>query len=47
LENNLELKKNYIKNLKDSIILKDIVARYNIKNYAYFEKILQFLSNNI
>jgi len=47
LENNLELKKNYIKNLKDSIILKDIVARYNIKNYSYFEKILQFLSNNI
>jgi len=47
LENNEELKKNYINNLKNSIILKDIVARYNIKNYSFFEKILQFISSNI
>ncbi len=47
LENNELLKENYIKNLKNSIILKDIVSRYNIKNYWLLEKILQFLSNNI
>lgn len=47
LENNKEFKKNYINNLKNSIILKDIVARYNIKNYSFFEKILQFISSNI
>jgi len=40
-------KKNYIKNLKDSIILKDIVHRYKIKDYSFFEKILGFVSQNI
>lgn len=47
LEENKDLKKNYIKNLKDSIILKDIVDRYKVKNYSFFEKILIFISQNI
>ena len=47
LETNDDLKKNYIKNLKDSIILKDIVDRYKIKNYSFFEKIFLFISQNI
>lgn len=47
LETNDELKRNYIKNLKDSIILKDIVNRYKVKNYSFFEKILWFVSHNI
>lgn len=47
LETNDDLKRNYIKNLKDSIILKDIVNRYKIKDYSFFEKILWFVSQNI
>ncbi|MDD5770344.1 MAG: ATP-binding protein [Candidatus Gracilibacteria bacterium] len=47
LETNDDLKRNYIKNLKDSIILKDIVNRYKIKDYSFFEKILGFVSQNI
>ena len=47
LESNNDLKKNYTLNLKNSIILKDIVWRYNIRDYSYFEKILVFLSENI
>lgn len=47
LETNEDLKRNYIKNLKDSIILKDIVNRYKIKDYSFFEKILWFVSQNI
>lgn len=47
LETNKDLKKNYISNLKNSIILKDIVNRYKIKDYSFFEKILWFVSQNI
>lgn len=47
LETNDNLKKNYIKNLKNSVILKDIVDRYKIKNYSFFEKIFLFISQNI
>ena len=47
LEKNMDIKRNYIQNLKNSIILKDIVARYHIRDYSYFEKILVFLSQNI
>lgn len=47
LETNDDLKRNYIKNLKDSIILKDIVNRYKIKDYSFFDKILWFVSQNI
>ncbi len=47
LETNEDLKRNYIKNLKDSIVLRDIVNRYKIKDYSFFEKILWFVSQNI
>jgi len=42
-----ESKINYLKSLKDSIILKDIVKRYNIKEIDLLERIFLFLSGNI
>jgi predicted AAA+ superfamily ATPase len=47
LEINPDLKKNYVSNLKNSILLKDVVARYQIREYSYFEKTLTFLSQNV
>lgn len=41
-----ETKKNYLKNVLSNILLKDIVARYNIRDIRLLEKILAFLSNN-
>jgi predicted AAA+ superfamily ATPase len=44
---NEEYIKNYTLNLVDSIILKDIIARYKVSDYKLFEKVLNFLSQNI
>ena len=44
--NNDETKKNYIKNVLSNIVLKDIVARYNIRDIKLIEKILAYLANN-
>lgn len=41
----LELKNNYILNTLNSILLKDIVERYWIKNIKLLEKILQFMQS--
>lgn len=43
---NSETKKNYIKNVLSNIVLKDIVARYNIRDIKLIEKILAYLANN-
>jgi predicted AAA+ superfamily ATPase len=45
--NNIEFKKTYISNLVDSILLKDIVSRFSIKNVKLLEKILNFMSDNV
>lgn len=45
--NNDEAKYNFIKSLKNSIILKDIVQRYEVHNVDLLEKIFLFLANNI
>ena len=37
----------YISSLFDSIILKDVVRRYNIRNIALLEKIINFIFDNI
>lgn len=42
-----ETKKNYLKNVLSNIILKDIVARFNIRDIKLIEKILAYLSNNV
>lgn len=42
-----ELQRNFISGLKDTIILKDLVKRYAIKEVDLLEKIFFFLSGNI
>ncbi|MEF2176015.1 MAG: ATP-binding protein [Candidatus Absconditabacteria bacterium] len=37
----------YIKSIYNTIILKDIVKRYNIRNIDFLEKLILFLSDNI
>lgn len=48
---NLELKEeivyDYIKSIYNTILLKDIVKRYNIRNIDFLEKLISFLSDNI
>ncbi|MDR3169877.1 MAG: DUF4143 domain-containing protein [Candidatus Peribacteria bacterium] len=46
-EQNPQLRKNYLENLLNSLLLKDIIARYNIENYSLFEKVVLFLSQNV
>lgn len=42
-----EVKSHYIQSLKDTILLKDIVARHNIKNATLLEQIFLFLADNV
>lgn len=48
---NLELKEeiiyDYIKNVYNTILLKDIVRRYNIRNIDFLDKLIIYLSDNI
>ncbi len=48
---NLELKDeivyDYIKNVYNTILLKDIVRRYNIRNIDFLDKLIIYLSDNI
>ena len=44
---NIETKKNYLKNVVSNIVLKDIVSRYNIRDIKLIEKILSYLADNI
>lgn len=41
-----EIKKNYLRNVLSNILLKDVVARYNIRDIQLLEKILGFISQN-
>ena len=41
------VKQQYLKAIKDSIILKDIISRYNIRDYTIYSKLVSFLSDNI
>lgn len=38
---------NYLKNIYQTILLKDVVARYNIKNIDFLERLVLFLSDNL
>jgi len=41
-----ELKRNYISSLKDTVLLRDIIQRYNIKDAKLLEDIFIYLVNN-
>jgi predicted AAA+ superfamily ATPase len=43
----LESKVNFLRAVRDSIILRDIVKRHNIKDVDLLEKLFLFLSGNI
>lgn len=43
----VEIKKNYLLNLKDSIVLKDIVRRHNVRDVYFLEKLLNFMIDSI
>ncbi|GAB4177892.1 MAG: ATP-binding protein [Calditrichia bacterium] len=47
LEWNQDVIYEYLNAIFDTIILKDIVARYNIRNVALLEKIIRFIFDNI
>lgn len=47
LENNIELQKNFLKNLKDSILYRDIVRRYTVKHADLLDKLFLFIVDNI
>jgi predicted AAA+ superfamily ATPase len=36
----------YLKNIYNTIILKDVVARYNIRNVGFLERLLKFICDN-
>lgn len=48
---NLELKDEvvypYLKNVYDSIVLKDVVGRYSLRNVAFLESLVLFVSDNV
>ena len=43
---NIESMKTFLKDIFNSIVLKDIVKRYNIKNVTIFERIMEYLVTN-
>jgi uncharacterized protein len=45
--NEVEIQANYVKSLRDTILFKDIVQRYNIKDAALLEALFMFLVDNI
>lgn len=42
-----EVARNYVESLKNTIILRDIIQRYGIKDVALLENLFRFLANNI
>lgn len=47
LELNDEMVNEYLKSIYSTIVFRDVVARYNLRNTAFLEKLIQFLSENI
>jgi len=37
----------YLKNIYNSILLRDVVSRHNIRNIAFLERLVEFLADNI
>ncbi|MBI9069879.1 MAG: ATP-binding protein [Salinivirgaceae bacterium] len=47
LRNNEAVYYEYLQNVFSSIVLKDIIARYNIRNVNFLQDLIRFLANNI
>ncbi len=46
LEMEEEIVYDYLKNIYNSILLKDVVARYNVRNVSFLEQLTQYLADN-
>lgn len=47
LDLNDEMVNEYLKSIYSTIVFRDVVARYNLRNTVFLEKLIQFLSENI
>lgn len=47
LPKNDEVVFEYLKSVYSTILLKDLVVRYNIKNISFLERLIQFLADNV
>ncbi len=47
LELNDDVANEYLKSIYSTIVFRDVVSRYNLRNTAFLEKLIQFLSENI
>ncbi|BEG97890.1 ATP-binding protein [Bacteroides sedimenti] len=47
LELNDDVVNEYLKSIYSTIVFRDVVSRYNLRNTAFLEKLIQFLSENI
>ena len=47
LHNNEEVYLEYLRNVFNTIVLKDIVARYSIRNVPFLQDLIRFLANNL
>jgi uncharacterized protein len=46
LKDDAQVYNEYLKNMIDSIILRDIVARYNVRNIGFLNDLIRFLADN-
>jgi len=47
LKLNDDVANEYLKSIYSTIVFRDVVSRYNLRNTAFLEKLIQFLSENI
>lgn len=47
LELNDDVVNEYLKSIYSTIVFRDVVSRYNLRNTAFLERLIQFLSENI
>jgi len=47
LESNDEVVYDYLKNVYNTILLKDIVARHNIRNVSFLERLVEYIADNV
>lgn len=47
LKDDPEVYREYLSNILNTIVLKDIIARYNIRNIAFLQNLLKFVADNL
>lgn len=47
LNNDVEVAYEYLKNIYNTILLKDVVARFNVRNISFLENLVVFLADNM